>query len=384
MTCESEKSDFENKLSEVQTALNNELASIAISTEQRANEIANDFEADNDLAAGVGAVAGATVGGLLGGPTGVIVGGTIGRAIGSLFTLEITTYRQSVVLDVPQTSLTTRAFSFDLPVVSIHDADLSFDIPTTEMRRQEGPPIPHSRTRMVTHCVGPSWARVCTDLPEVTVEWEPTYIDVPVIVMRTQHIIFGVPSVSMERREIKVDIPEISMQPTSMSVDVPSITLRFIKDAGRRTAALAAALAQSAQQEAAQKQIAFQQRLRSEVAPFALKMFACYREQIMSGRSAAMSQFEPQIATLTAAITSMAGRSVPDSAPEFVAARAELEAAIKARDNGLIEFDNALAKLNVAAQQAMEQFLGHSASSLVEPELLSSGIGSLVAFNSPA
>ena len=385
MGCEQQTAAFENRLEEVQLALNAELAAITAQTEARATEIANDLEADNDLAAGVGAVAGSTVGGLLGGTAGVLIGGAIGRTIGSLFTLEIATYRQTVSLDVPQTAMRTRSFSYDLPVVEISDQDMSFDVPTTVMQRQKGPPRPHTRTEWRLKCVGRKPFRVCTKVPQVTVWWEDTWIDVPVIEMRTQRIVLGIPQVRMERQEIRLDVPEISMRPTSMSVDVPSLTLRFVKDAGRRTAAAAAALAQSAQEAVAERQIAYRGRLQTEVAPFAIAMFACHREELIGARSQVMDQFASQIGTLTATVTSMISRQVPENSTELRGARQALDEAIRKRDEAIAQFDQALSDLDAAAKQAMDQFLGDETVSLVDKGMEEGDqfSSALVAFTAP-
>jgi hypothetical protein len=176
--------------------------------------------------------------------------------------------------------------------------------------------------------------------------------------MREQRIVVGLPSVEMQRQELTLDVPEIAMRRQEFSFDVPSITLRFVRDAGRRTAALAAALAQSAQDAATQKQIGFQDRLRSEVAPLALDMFGCFRNMLLSNRTDAESRFAPQIATLSASLTGMAGRGVPDTDDDFVRAKEQLTHAIAQRDEALRSFDEALAQLDQSSREAMQQFLG--------------------------
>jgi len=361
MGCDNKQEIFQAKLTSVQNTLTEELAALAANTEARAKQIADDFEADNDLAAGVGAAAGTAFGGVLGGPGGAAAGAVVGRQIGTLFTLEIGMERQSVALDVPHASMESEDFSFDLPTVLMRDTDLSFDLPTVEMRTQRGPDIPEITVRWEQRCIGPNWARICTDVPVTVVTMKETYLDVPVTVMRTQKIVLGLPSVEMRRQEMKLDVPRIEMKTTQFSVDVPYITLRFIKDAGKRTAALAAALAQSAQDEAAHKPIGFQERLRTGVAPLALDMFACHRETIAAGRTQMYAQYAGQIETLGNAVAAIVAKGVPDNDSTLSAARAAHSEAILVRDAALKKLDDALAQLDASAKTAMEQFLGAGA-----------------------
>ena len=70
MACEDKQKAFNDKFGEVQAALKAELAAIATDTEEKAKQIADDFEADHGLAEGVGATAGTVIGGYVGGPAG--------------------------------------------------------------------------------------------------------------------------------------------------------------------------------------------------------------------------------------------------------------------------------------------------------------------------
>jgi hypothetical protein len=359
MGCEMKQQAFQEQLAAVQVTLTAELAALTAATEGKATQIAEDFEADNDLAAGVGAAAGTAIGGFVGGPGGAAAGAVVGRQIGKLFTLEIGTQRQTVILNVPQTTMETQDFSFDLPTVVLRDTDISFDLPTVEMRTVDGPEIPEITVRMEQRCVDLGFGiRPCTDVPVTVVTMKKTSLDIPVTVMRTQRIVLGLPSVEMRRQEMKLDLPRIAMKETEFSADIPYITLRFIKDAGKRTAALAAALAQSAQDEAAQKQIGFQDRLRTEVAPLALDMFACHRETLATSRTQVYAQYASQIDTLSHAVAGIVGSGVPDTDTNLIAARSVLNEAISVRDAALRKLDDALVKLDESARSAMEQFLG--------------------------
>jgi hypothetical protein len=353
MACEDKQEAFNARFAEVRSALEAELQAITSDTEARAQAIADDFDAANDLAEGVGASAGTAMGGMLG-PGGAVVGGVIGKTIGALFTLEVGMHRHTVSLDVPQVTMETQDLSFDLPTVVMRDTDISFDLPVIEMRRQEGPPKPEMTVRWEQRCV----LGMCTDVPVPVVTWTPTYLDVPVTVMRTQRIVIGLPQVEMRRQDIRLDLPVITMRTTEFSADVPYITLRFIQDAGKRTSALAAAVAQSAQDAANQKQLAFKQRLRSDVAPVALEMFACFRQQIGEARSAAASRFGEQVQNLTLAVAAIVGRGVPEDHAELTAARAALAEAVARQAEALRPFDESLARLDESSKAAMAQFLG--------------------------
>lgn len=359
MACEDKQKAFNDKFGEVQTSLKAELAAIATDTEDKAKQIADDFETDHGLAEGVGAVAGTAIGGFFGGPAGAVAGEVIGKTIGSLFTLEIGMRREAFSLDVPQTTMETRDFSFDLPTVVLRDTDLSFDIPTIEMRTQEGPPIPEMTIRMEQQCIdlGPL-GRPCTDVAVPVVTWKKTYLDIPVTVMKTQRIVLGLPQVEMRRENFKLDVPVITMKTTEFSADIPYITLRFIQDAGKRTAALASALAQSAQDAAMQRQIAYKQRLRSEIAPLAVDMFACFRTQITDGRATVLAQFGGQIQTLQNAVTATAAKGVPDDNAELKQCKEALDSALAKQGEALKPLDDALTKLDEASKTALSQFLG--------------------------
>jgi hypothetical protein len=357
MSCEEKQQAFKDALEAEQVKLKAELEAITTDTAQKAKDISDDFESDNDLAAGVGAAAGTAIGGYIGGPAGAAVGNVVGKQIGSLFTLEVGIRRETIVLYVPQVAMRTQDFSFDLPTVIIRDADLSFDLPTIEMRRQRGPDIPQITVRMETRCTPPP-IKICTDFPISYTEMVPTYLDVPVTVMRTNHIVVGLPTIEMRRQEIKLDIPEFRTAPVEFSADVPYVTLRFIKDAGKRTAAQAAALAQAAQDAAAQKQIVFKDRLRNAVAPLAISMFDCYRETITSARTEAASRFADEINKLSNSVAGMISRGIPEGDATLSTTRQQLDDAIARRDAAVNQFDASLTQLNRSAQAALEQFLG--------------------------
>lgn len=356
MGCEAKEKSFQDALTKARNTLALELKQIQIETEARTKKLADDFEADNDLASGVGVAAGTAIGGATGGPVGAVVGAEVGKHVGKLFTIDVKFVRQSITLDIPQTRVETRDFSFDVPTVVIKDASINFDVPTTEMRRQRGPDIPETRTRIETRCVGEGPLRICADVPVVYVEMVPSYYDVPVVVMKAQSIVVGMPTIELRPQAIRLDLPTISMKPAEFSADVPVITIRFVKDAGHRTADLAAKVALDAQNAANQKTIAFRHRLQVEATPLLREMFDCYREGILSKRAEASAAFEPQLSQLSAALVSLKAKGVPENDNDYVAVTAHIQDVVLKREQALKTFDAAVAKLNDEATKALQQF----------------------------
>jgi len=358
VNCQDKEAAFNEGLAAAQAQLKIELDAIAADTEAKAKEIADEFEADHDLAGGVGAAVGTAVGAAVGGPVGGPVGGAIGKLIGSLFTLEVGMRRQNVSLDIPQTTMRTRDFSFDLPTVVLRDTDIIFDLPTIEMRRQRGPDIPETVVRMETRCIGGHPFRVCADVPVVYIEMKESYFHMPVTVMRPVRIVVGLPTVEMRRQDFKMDVPEITMKTADFSADIPYVTLRFMKDAGKRTTAQAAALAQSAQDAALRSEIGFKDRMRMAVAPLCADMFECFRSTLEDGRRHISAQYQPQIDQLTAAVTSLKAQQLPDTDPNVIATLNLLNAALQQRDDALKPIEGAIEQLAASAKASLEQFLG--------------------------
>lgn len=391
MSCEAEQKAFEDKMADVQRELEAELKDIEIETERRAKEIESDFEAGNDLAAGVGAAAGTVIGGALGGPVGAGVGAVLGKTIGSLFVIEFSMHREKVVLDVPQVKMGMKTIKFDVPQVTVNDKDIIFGVPTVEMRREKGPPIPETVVIWENECIGGGWVpKVCTKVPKTTIRWKESWYDRPVMTVKQVKFIIGIPEVKMDTQDFSFGVPEFKNDATEFSFDVPSVSIRFIKDAGRKTAALAAALAQWAQEAALKKQLEFKDRMKSEVAPLAVAMFACHRKTLQSAWDTTAGQFDPEIAKLSASVSAIAGKGVTETDPEYVKTKQLLEEAIAARKAALKPLDDALTEFDANAKKTMDQFLtgGLDAAAMVthgsaadEPE--PSILNALVFFQTP-
>jgi len=377
MNCDDKQQEFQDALKKSKADFELELKALTVDTETKAKQIADDFEADNDLAAGVGAAAGTAVGGFFGGAPGAVAGEEVGKQIGKLFTLKIGSHRESITIDVPQATMSTQDFSFDIPAVVMKDTDISFDLPVIVMRRQRGPDVP--QIKMVNEDHGfdlPFGGHVSVWVSVPHVEMVPTYLDLPTNEMQPQHIVIGVPAVEMHREDFKIDIPQISTVPTEFSADIPYVTIQFVKDAGRKTAALATALAQDAQNAAAQKQAAFKNRLRTDVAPLAIAMFACFKESIKAGRSEAAGRFSSEIDKLSNSVVALAAKGVPENNSEMKAAQAVLADAINRRDLALKPFDDSLAKLEASEKDSLQKFLGEN--DPVQPQRIAAGLPSLV------
>lgn len=360
MKCDDKKTAFDEGLKKSQAAFKLELDALTAEIEAKAKKISDDFEADNDLAGGVGAVSGAAFGGVVGGPVGAAVGATVGKTIGKLFTLELGFRTEKVVLNVPQTKMDTQDFSFDVPTVAVRDTDISFDLPVIVMRRQRGPDIPQVTMVNEDHGFdlpfGGGHVSVWVPVPYITMV--ESYLDVPTTEMQPQHIIVGVPKIEMVPQTIKIDVPTVTMVPTEFSTEIPYVTIRFIKDAGKRTAALAAALAQEAQSTAQQKQAAYRSRLRADVAPLAIAMFSCFKENMREGRSDAALRFAPEIDKLTNALVVLKSKGLPPENSDLKAADELLADAVRRRDAALKQFDDSIAKLEASEAESLKQFLG--------------------------
>lgn len=358
MSCEQKQQAFALAMQNVQETLENELAQIAADAEKKATEVSDEFEEGNDLAEGVGAVTGTVVGGVLGGVAGGAIGATVGKTIGSLFVLEISNQEEIIAMDVPQVTVVNEDFKFDLPAIVMKNSDIIFNMPTLVMKRVEGPPIPHSVTRMRTKCVGGGFLpKICTDVPEVTVTWEKTYLDVPTYESREQRIVIGVPEVEMREQRIVVGVPQVTMKRQEIKFNLPVITLRFVKDAGKRAAKAAEEIALEATTATTQKKLAMKERIRTEVVGPATQMFECYKNEIQSKRQSVTAMYEPEILKLTDAMKNLITNGVPQNDDDYIKQKELLDKVIAQRDVATSSFDKALSQLDEEAKKAIEKLL---------------------------
>ena len=357
MNCEKRQTEFNEAMLKVQNDLESELGTIAANAERSATELSNEFDQSNDLAEGVGASAGAVIGAVTGGVPGSVLGVTIGKTIGSLFVIETSYENHTVALDVPQVSTSIQEWKFSLPTVVIKDNDIVFNLPELVMKTVEGPKIPQVTCRMETECVGPRWARICTDVPKCTTTWVPTYFDVPTWETREHRIVIGVPNVEMREEKIVIGIPEVSMKRQEITFKIPQVTLRFIKDAGKRTAAGAANIAQEAAIASAQKRLAMKERIRFEVVEPATKMFNCYREQIIEKKNEISATFDPEITKMVDALKRLVSSGVPENDDDYINQKALLDAVIAKRNAAIEKFDLALSKIDEAAKEAIDRLI---------------------------
>lgn len=365
MACEIEKGAFEQAIKSVADKLRGELNDVAQNVESKASEIAEKAKDGSDLAQGVGAVAGATVGGYFGGPAGAVVGATIGKVIGSQFVIEVTDVTYNASLDVPEIAIRDSDIIFDAPTIEMRDNDIVFNLPTLVMKRIDGPPNPVTVCTTETQCVeysiptpfGDIKDRKCIDVPVCKIEMRPTYLDVPTWEDREQRIVIGVPTIVMRQQRIVVGLPEITMKQTDISFSVPSITIRYAADAGKATAAAVDALQVEAKANLTQKQLSFRERMRHEVAPLGIAMFECYKQQIRDAISRVALMFDPQIEQVANALKSMRERGVPEADDDYINLKAKIDELIAKRGVAMSGLQDALAKLEVSANAALDQLV---------------------------
>ena len=357
MNCDQKQEEFRNAMAKVQRDLELELAEIAAKAERDAKEISDEFAQGNDLSQGVGAAAGATVGGVVGGVPGVLVGGAIGKVVGSLFTLDIAYEEHVIALDIPQLTANEKEFSFKFPQVTMKTDDIVFNLPQPTMVRVQGPPVPRVVIGSRLQCVGVRPFRVCTNIPTSTIVWDPTWIEVPGIENREVRISMGIPQVVMKEQKIIISLPEVSMKRQEIIYKFPVITLRFIKDAGKRTAAAAEAIANEAARDSAEKKLLMKDRIKVQVVGPALAMFQCYKDEIAIQKSSQVNNFDIEVMKLTDAIKNLKTQGVPETDDDFITQKNQLDTVLAQRSIVVQRYDSALQNLIAKEKEAIDKLL---------------------------
>lgn len=367
MACENEKVLFETKMAEVQKVLKSELDQVAGEAEQSTRDLSDKFKDDNNLAQGVGAVAGTVIGGVIGGAGGAVIGEVVGKAIGSLFVIELGQQLVEFSLDLPEFALRDEEFSLDLPEVTVKDNDIIFNLPTLVMKTVEGPPVPEVVVEMRLECIDlPFGGRICSDVPQTTVRWKPTFFDVPTFEDREQRIVIGIPEVTMKPQKIVVGVPQVTMKTQALSFTIPTVAIRFAEDAGKQIADEAKTIATDAASRISQKQAAFRERLRQELVGPAHGLFECHRGSLVATRDAVAKSFNDQLATISNSLVTLRSNNVPETDDDFVAVRKQFDDLVAKRDAQLAQFEAALSKLDEAMKKAIDQMV--DAPAQAEPE----------------
>ncbi|MFN8891838.1 MAG: hypothetical protein ACK5WA_05710 [Alphaproteobacteria bacterium] len=289
------------------------------------------------------------------------MGATIGKIIGSQFIVEITNIRYEASLDIPEVTTVDQEIIFDVPEIEMRDNDIIFNFPTLVMKTVEGPsqpvPVCGSRRECVTIEIGPYKDEKCVDVPYCNIEMRPTYLDQPTWEDREQRITLGVPVVVMKPQRFVLGVPEIRMQRQDISFDVPSVTIRYQADASKATSAAVENLQKSAEGQLLQKRLSFKERMRLEVAPLAIEMFDCHKQQIRNGMTQVASMFDPQIQQLRGALATMLANGVPDTDDDYINAKARVDGLITKRAEALENLQKALTQLENSSNQSLEQML---------------------------
>ena len=358
MDCKNQQQAFNDAMTNVQNTLKEELTQIALRMEQKTKELNDDFKNGNDLAKGVGATAGTIIGGLVGGEPGAVAGGTLGQQIGSFFTIEIGNKEYKISFDLPSIELTNQEWIFNVPSVTMKDTDIIFNLPTLVMKTVEGPQIPKTRCEMKTVCNWTPFGDVCYDVPQCTIYFEPSYYDVPSWEDRETRIVLGVPQVTNIEQKVVVGVPEIVMRPEEIIFNLPDIKITFIKDAGKELAEALSKIALSASEDSAEKQLKMKERMKFEVVEPAIKMFDCFRGQIIEQKDKTSENYDSEIKKLTDALFNLKSNNVPETDNDYISQKTELDSQILNRNLTILKFDEALKKFDEEKQKALNSFIG--------------------------
>jgi hypothetical protein len=358
MHCQTQHDAFNAAILAAQAKLTSELTAIAQAAEQGATALSGQFKHDNDLGEGVAAAAGTAIGTAVGGPVGGAIGGALGGLVGNLLTVEVREELVKFKMDLPEIVVRDQEWLFDLPEVTMRDNDIIFHVPTMVMRTVRGPDLPEVVTEMVTQCIGGGWSKICADVPQVTTRWKATYFDQPFWENREQRIVLGLPSITMKTQRVVVGVPEFAMRAQELSFSVPSITVRFVQDAGKALAAAAETLAKDVTNQIDQKRAALKEKMKADLIPVAKPLFDCYRSGLVAEREKIAGFFNSQLDTIANTIITLTANQVGEDQPVFQAARAQSAKLIEQREQQLIQFDTALARLDDAFKTAIDKALG--------------------------
>lgn len=357
MGCEEKAQLFNEMLAKIQSDFKGEMQALASETQKQTSELDKQFEGGNDLAEGIGAAAGTAIGGAFAGAPGAAAGAIVGKTIGSLFEIEITEQGISVDVPIPEFGVENQDWIITIPQVEMKDEDIIFNLPTLVMQRIEGPPKPETVVKMVTQCHGPSWARICFDVPETTITWTPTYLDVPTYEDREHRIVLGVPQVTMVDEKVVVGMPTVKISNQVLSMTVPSVTIRYVADTSKEIADAANAIAADATAKTELKKQALASRMRAELLGPAQEMFLCHRDNLMAQRANVDAQLSTQVETATNALIALKAAGVPEADDDYAKAKANADALVEQRAKSLAHFDDAIAELDLSSKEAIGKMM---------------------------
>ncbi len=249
--------------------------------------------------------------------------------------VDVSTKKRRFVFDMPGVTMQSRRMALDLPQTTVNTRKMSWDEPVTVMRRTK---------------TGQKPEFTCKGFLKCKVKWTDIYMDLPTIEMRRREIAMGIPEFKMNRTDFRTDIPEITMKRVSWEVDIPEITLRNpmleaekLKDRGEALGMQADALAS---------------RIEGDTAQSSADLFGCYRDDMLTKRSAIAAQFDTAIQQIEAGIGAVGGaggdpsKVASDTGPiDLIAQRGML---VKQRSEALAALDAALADLEASQKKTVE------------------------------
>lgn len=348
MNCTEKQENFKNAFAIVKEELEVEIAKITNETNEKAKDLADSAEDDNNLSEGIGIAAGTAIGSYFGGPAGGAVGASVGKEIGKLFEIEIYNREESIKFDLPEIKLGDKSFKFDLPEITMKDNDIIFNSIVIEMVRQKVGETPH------TTCTTPTLRK---PIPKCTVTWTPNYIEVPVPKTKEIRIVMSIPEVSMRTQEIIVSVPEISMKTQELILNIPSVKVTSKKDIGKELSNKANELIAESEVLVKGKKDIIRAKIKMEVIPKATEMFECFKESIITKRALVSSSFDPAIEMLNQSLVNLVAQSVPQTDDDYVNLKNKLNSLVTQRENALKSFDEALMKLDSDMKTSLESII---------------------------
>jgi hypothetical protein len=348
MNCKDKQSEFEKSFEIIKTQLEKDIATVAAVTEQKAKEIADSSESDNNLAEGVGMGAGTVIGGYIGGPAGAAVGATIGKEVGKLFEVEITNQEVSIKFDLPEVTLKDKDIKLDLPSITMKDDDIIFSsIEIVMVDRVVG-------KNPVVKCTSPTLQK---PIPKCTVTWEDIIISVPETREKEVRIVLSVPKVSMKTQKIVLSIPEFRMATKEIKFHIPSITIRSKQDIAKRLSEKANSLVNESEKSISEKKEIIKTQVKMEVIPKANEMLSCFRESIINDKITVSSSFDPSINTINESLKNLKIKNVPETDDDYLKMDNQLKTLIQQKDESLKSFDTALEKLESDIKKSLDSLI---------------------------
>lgn len=348
MDCKDKQIEFEKAFEIIKAQLEEEVAEIATETEQKAKDLAQTSESDNNISEGVGMTAGAAIGGFFGGPAGATAGAVIGKEVGKLFEVEITNQEVSIKFDLPEVTMKDEEISLDLPEVTMKDDDIIFSsIEIVMVDRKIG-------QKPNTKCTEPTWRK---PIPKCTVYWTDIIISVPEPREKQVRIVMSIPEITMKTQRTVISIPQFAMRTQEITFNVPSITVRSKQDIAKDLSKKAETLVTETEKSISDKKEIIKTQIKMNVIPKATDMFNCFKDSILHEKNIVFANFDPAINMLNETLKNLKVKGVPETDDDYLKIANQLQTLLGQRDESLKGFDTALEKLDADLRQSLDSLI---------------------------